>query len=50
MSQEPMEPFDIVCPCCQATLHIDPTLRTVLSHELPPEERSVKDLTEAVTR
>ena len=44
MSQEAMEPFDIVCPCCQATLRIDPTLRSVLSHELPPEERSVKDL------
>ncbi len=48
MSQKPVEPFDVICPCCQATLHIDPTLRAVLSHEPPPEERSVKDLTEAV--
>jgi hypothetical protein len=48
MSEEPMELFDVVCPCCQATLHIDPGLRTILSHEPPPEERSVKDLTEAV--
>ncbi len=53
MSQEPMpqestEPFEIVCPCCQTTLRIDPTLRSLLSHEPPPEERSVKDLTDAV--
>ncbi len=48
MPQEPMEPFDVVCPCCQAALHIDPAFRAVLSYEPPPEERSVKDLTEAV--
>ncbi len=48
MTHEPMEPFDIVCPCCQATLHVDPTLRSVLSHQPPPEERTVKDLGEAV--
>jgi len=27
---------------------VDPELQAVLSHELPPEERSVKTLTEAV--
>ncbi len=48
MSQEPVEPFDVVCPCCQARLRVDPGLRAVLSHEPPPEERAVKDLTEAV--
>lgn len=48
MSQEALEPFEVLCPCCQAKLRVDPALRAVLSHELPPEERSVKDLTEAV--
>lgn len=48
MSQEFREPFDVVCPCCGAKLHVDPDLRAVLSHEPPPEERTVKDLTEAV--
>jgi hypothetical protein len=48
MSQEPQEPFEVLCPCCQAKLRVDPELRAVLSHELPPEERSVKDLTDAV--
>ncbi|HSB82146.1 MAG TPA: hypothetical protein VLM91_25470 [Candidatus Methylomirabilis sp.] len=48
MSQEALEPFEVLCPCCQAKLRVDPALRAVLSHEPPPEERSVKDLTEAV--
>jgi hypothetical protein len=48
MSQEPQEPFELLCPCCQAKLRVDPEMRAVLSHELPPEERSVKDLTDAV--
>ena len=48
MTQEPAEPFEIVCPCCQAKLRVDAGMRAVLSHELPPEERTVKTLTEAV--
>ncbi|HSB70449.1 MAG TPA: hypothetical protein VLT62_14070 [Candidatus Methylomirabilis sp.] len=48
MSQEALEPFEILCPCCHAKIRVDPALRAVLSHEPPPEERSVKDLTEAV--
>ncbi len=48
MAQEPQEPFEVLCPCCQATLRVDPEMRAVLSHEPPPKERSVKTLTEAV--
>jgi hypothetical protein len=48
MSEKPMEPFEVICPCCQASLRIDPEMRVVLSHELPPEERTVKNLTDAV--
>lgn len=48
MTQEPVELFEVTCPCCQAKLRVDPELRVVLSHELPPEQRSVKDLTDAV--
>lgn len=48
MTQEPKEPFEVLCPCCQAKLRVDPELQAVLSHELPPEERAVKTLTEAV--
>lgn len=48
MTQPAAEPFEVVCPCCQARLRLDPTLQAVLSHELPSEERSVKNLTEAL--
>jgi len=48
MSQKPLEPFNVACPCCQAKLQVDPELRTVLSFEPPPEERRIKDLSEGV--
>lgn len=48
MSDASREPFDVTCPCCQAKVRIDPEMRVVLSHEPPPEERTVKNLTEAV--
>lgn len=48
MTQRAPDPFDVVCPCCQAKLRVDPDLQAVLSHEPPPEERTVKDLHEAV--
>ena len=48
MSQESRQPFNVVCPCCRAKLRVDPELQAVLSHEPPPEERAVIDLTEAV--
>lgn len=48
MTQPSSEPFEIVCPCCQATLRVDPALCAVLSHEAPPEPRAVKNLVEAV--
>lgn len=48
MNPNAQEPFEVVCPCCQAKLRVDAELKAVLSHEPPPEERTVKDLTEAV--
>jgi hypothetical protein len=48
MPKESVDPFDVLCPCCQAKLRVDPGLRAVLSHELPPEQRAVKNLTDAV--
>lgn len=48
MTQKPLEPFEIVCPCCQAKVRVDPELRAVLSFELPPEERRIKNLSEGV--
>ncbi len=42
------EPFEVVCPCCQAKLRIDANFQAVLSFEIPPEERTIKTLTDAV--
>jgi hypothetical protein len=42
------EPFEVLCPCCQAKLRIDVTLQAVLSFEVPPEEHAVKNLDQAV--
>jgi hypothetical protein len=48
MRQKVLEPFTVVCPCCQAKLRVDSELRAVLSFEPPPEERRIKNLTEGV--
>jgi hypothetical protein len=48
MTSSSGEPIEIVCPCCQAKLRVDPLLAAVLSHEPPPEPRTVKNLVEAV--
>jgi hypothetical protein len=36
--------FQIVCPCCQGTLTVDPELKAVVAHEAPPPRRTVGDL------
>jgi hypothetical protein len=33
---------DVVCPCCQAKLKIDPALAVVIAHEAPP--RALRDV------
>ncbi len=48
MGENPRDPFEVICPCCHARLRVDAEIGAVLSHEPPPEERTVKDLTEAV--
>jgi hypothetical protein len=48
MPENANEPFEVLCLCCQARLRVNPELQTVLSHELPPKERTFKDLGQAV--
>ena len=36
--------IEVICPCCQAKLTVDPALGAVLHHELPPKAASVTDL------
>ena len=35
------------CPCCGATLIVDPSLAVVLRHELPPPQHRAPDLKDA---
>src|SRR5688572_11986725 len=39
--------ISVICPCCSATLTIDPVLSAVLDHKLPPKPQVV-DLKDAV--
>jgi hypothetical protein len=47
---KPRDLVEVQCPCCQATLKIDPETRAVISHQEPVKPRVVEDLTAAVTR
>jgi hypothetical protein len=38
----------VTCPCCSATLTIDPVLSAVLDHKLPPKSQLVEHLKDAV--
>ena len=40
--------IQIVCPCCDATLTIDPDLAAVLDHKLPVRPQMAVDLKDAV--
>jgi hypothetical protein len=38
----------VICPCCSASLTIDPVLSAVLDHKLPPKPQLVDHLKDAV--
>jgi hypothetical protein len=42
--------FEVDCPCCKATLKIDPETRAVISHKEFVKPREVEDLSAAVAR
>ncbi len=48
MSEEAKFTIEVVCPCCQTRLIIDPELGAVLHHEPPPKETHPTDLKAAV--
>ena len=39
--------WDVQCPCCQATLKIDPETRAVISHKVPEKPKPIEDLAAA---
>jgi len=36
--------FEVVCPCCQAILTIDPETRAIIAHTVPEKPRAIDDL------
>jgi len=41
---------EVKCPCCEATLKIDPELKAVISFEAAEKKREVEDIAAAVQR
>lgn len=42
--------IEVKCPCCEATLQIDPELRAVISHQEHVKPPSIQDMEEAVRK
>jgi hypothetical protein len=47
MGRKDGENLNVICPCCQAKLVIDPIFGAVLSHEAPVRQGPDVDLTKA---
>ena len=42
--------FTVTCPCCQASLTVDPELKVVLHHKEPERKPVIDDLAAAAAR
>ena len=40
--------FELLCPCCNARLKIDPELRAVIAHEAPKAARAFQTVDDAI--
>ena len=47
MGNRSSENLNVICPCCQAKLVVDPVFGAVLSHEVPVKPGPNVDLTDA---
>ena len=48
MAEKDTATITVTCPCCSATLTVDPVLSAVLDHKLPPKAQLVEHLKDAV--
>ncbi|MEO8369155.1 MAG: hypothetical protein ABI806_08150 [Candidatus Solibacter sp.] len=44
------EMFDVVCPCCDAILKIDPETRAIIAHTVPVKPLPIDDLAAEVAK
>jgi hypothetical protein len=42
--------FEVVCPCCDAILKIDPETQAVIAHTIPEKPRVIEDLAAEVEK
>jgi|SRR5579884_2849048 len=50
MAKQKAALIEVKCPCCEATLRIDPQLKAVISHEEPQKPVVIEDMATAVQR
>jgi len=43
------EPFELECPCCGATLKINPALKAVVSFQEKPKPKTIGDIQEGLS-
>jgi uncharacterized Zn finger protein (UPF0148 family) len=43
MSNDPEKTFEVTCPCCQATLWVDPSARSVIKSEKAARKKASLD-------
>lgn len=42
--------FEVVCPCCEAVLTVDPETRAVIAHTVKEKPRPIEDLAAEVAK
>jgi hypothetical protein len=42
--------FEVVCPCCEAILKIDPETRAIIAHTVPVKPPPISDLASEVAK
>jgi hypothetical protein len=50
MAKDKRELIEVRCPCCEATLQIDPELKVVISHQEHQRPPAIEDISEAVQK
>jgi hypothetical protein len=48
MAEKDTATISVTCPCCSATLTVDPVLSAVLDHKLPPKPQLIDHLKDAI--
>lgn len=50
MAKSKGELIEVKCPCCEATLQIDPSLKAVISHKAHEKPKVIEDMAVAVQK